>query len=350
MIDPDALQELVQGYFYSKVLAVFDETSGGSNKFKRLLTTIRKLYRVIEPSTINGSITVFSRASEENEGLSGSHYTLGSIEQLQTVQISHLCLEIMNSGSIRRWITFVPPNWAQLSASSIVYSYQSGLEGFWLNGEQAEVPNAYTGEHSIFQLPAYQELEQAMAGYKHRVVALRECDILEKIWFDDRRLFLSAKPESTMRSSLIRFLNWNLRADVEVMPEQNVDSSHPVDVKVTYDFANRVALIEIKWLGSSKDTEGKITTTYSMSRARDGALQLAEYLDWYRDSSPNRIARGYLLVFDCRRRSLASNPTELPPDDGFYFQDREIVFDPAYHLTRSDFAEPIRMFAEPICD
>ena len=153
-----------------------------------------------------------------------------------------------------------------------------------------------------------------------------------------------------MRRSLTRFLRWTLAADTEVMPEQNVDESHPIDIRVTFNFPNRVGLIEIKWLGYSKDANGKTTTRYGQARAKGGALQLANYLDWFRESLPDRTARGYLVVFDCRRRRLNSFPFRLNSVDGFYFADHEIEYDPAFHVNRSDFAEPIRMFVEPICD
>jgi hypothetical protein len=35
--------------------------------------------------------------------------------------------------------------------------------------------------------------------------------------------------------------------------------------------------------------------------------------------------------------------------DGMYFENQEIIFNPALHETRNDFDTPYRMFARPIC-
>ena len=348
MIDAEAFDDLVDGYFVSVISAATRDGSGG--QFKRVLTVIRKLFRAIEPSSVERSITVFGRIANSTEGISGTYHTLGHIEEVQVTTSQHLCLEVLESGSIRHWNVHELPALSTLSITAVVYSYQSGNEVFWVNGRQIGVPNVYPGNHSLFQFPAYSRLEQALAKYEHPIVRLGECEILESIWFDKLRLFLQSKPEGTMRKSLTRFLRWQLRADAEVMPEQNVDETHPIDIRVTFNFHNRVALIEIKWLGNSKNEDGIATTSYSAARANSGASQLANYLDWFHRSLPNRIARGYLIVIDCRRRRLGSNPTCLDSADGFHFADREIKYDPAYHMKRSDFAEPMRMFAEPICD
>ena len=315
-----------------------------------LLTVIRKLYRAIEPSSVKGPITVFATKASNPEGISGTFQTLGPLEELRSSASHHLCLQVVGSGDVRRWNVSDLPDIAALSTIAIVYSFEDGNESFWANGKQFDVPNVYPGANSLFQLPAYRQLDEALAKYRYPTVRFTECEILSDIWFDDLRLFLKAKPEATMRRSLIRFLRWTLGSDTEVMPEQNVDETHPVDIRVTFNFLNRVALIEIKWLGHSKDTSGKTTTTYGQARAKCGASQLADYLDWFGESLPERVVRGYLVVVDCRRRGLTSNPLSLDKVDGLHFANQEIEYDPAFHMTRGDFAEPMRMFAEPICD
>jgi hypothetical protein len=35
--------------------------------------------------------------------------------------------------------------------------------------------------------------------------------------------------------------------------------------------------------------------------------------------------------------------------DGFYYENQALNFDPAHHHTRTDFDEPYRMFACPVC-
>jgi hypothetical protein len=149
-----------------------------------------------------------------------------------------------------------------------------------------------------------------------------------------------------MRRSLHSFLTNRLR-DAEVLPEQNVNERNPADLKITWSFTRSQALIEIKWLGKSRNPEKKMVEHYDQ-RACDGADQLADYLDKYRTSNPIVDARGYLVVIDGRRRSLNKETTTVSREDGMYYENREIEFNPKHHEVRTDFERPIRMFAEPV--
>ncbi len=175
------------------------------------------------------------------------------------------------------------------------------------------------------------------------------CKILSRIWADESRLFLLAKPEATMRDSLTQHLMGTLRGDVEVRPEQVVDETRPVDIKVTWFCVNRLSLIEIKWLGDSKNKDGSVATRYRDARAKKGAKQLAEYLDANRAHAPAHVTRGILVVLDARRRGLKKNIVLITPEDGMAFADEEIDYNPAYHNIRTDFDVPMRMFLEPKC-
>jgi hypothetical protein len=151
-----------------------------------------------------------------------------------------------------------------------------------------------------------------------------------------------------MRQSLANFLAARLDASHEVREEQGVDESHPVDVKVTRLFSNRLAIIEIKWLGDSRD-RNHITVRYRDSRALEGAKQLADYLDMNRASAPNQVTRGYLVVIDARRRGLAETTTSISRTEGMHYRDIEIEYAVHHDQLRDDFEKPLRMFAEPVC-
>ncbi len=83
--------------------------------------------------------------------------------------------------------------------------------------------------------------------------------------------------------------------------EQVVDDSHPVDIKATGPSLDTVSLIEIKWLGKST------TVSYTDSRANDGAEQLIGYLKASEVREPNINFKGYLAVFDARRKQNIIN-------------------------------------------
>ena len=133
------------------------------------------------------------------------------------------------------------------------------------------------------------------------------------------------------------------------MREQNVDKTHPVDIRVNFQFSNNVALIEVKWLGKSRHPDGSLATEYTASRARDGAHQLASYLDSFTVSSPSSVVKGYLVVLDARRRGLVVGAADISEEDGMYYAHQEVRFDREYDLERIDFSQPLRMFAEPVC-
>ena len=111
-----------------------------------------------------------------------------------------------------------------------------------------------------------------------------------------------------------------------------------------------IALIEIKWLGKSLDENGKITTNYSAWRAKQGAKQLADYLDSNRGQVPTHQTIGYLVVIDARRRGLNELSISVNYVNGLFYKDAEVKYSPEYHRIRNDFERPIRMFVEPICE
>jgi len=175
------------------------------------------------------------------------------------------------------------------------------------------------------------------------------CFIFQKCWYDKKRIFLKNAPEDLMRDSLHQFLHGHMRGDVEVRPEQNIDGLNPVDIKVTWFNSNRLALIEIKWLGKSR-TETSITANHTEARARAGAQQLADYLQQNKPQSPLQTTRGYPVVIDARRGNTKLTTETLPASDGMKYAASEIEYSPKFHEQRSDFEIPIRMFAEPVID
>jgi hypothetical protein len=139
-------------------------------------------------------------------------------------------------------------------------------------------------------------------------------------------------------------------AEHDVWPEQVVDESHPVDIRVQPRLSNnRLMLIEIKWLGCSVADDGHITARHKTPRAQEGADQLAQYLDDQRRFAPTRVIQGYYVIIDGRRENLNEGMTEICRLDGMHYEDKELEFDPAHHDTRRDFDPPYRMFARPVC-
>ena len=140
----------------------------------------------------------------------------------------------------------------------------------------------------------YLELDEAMDYYNTRYVRDSSCAVLSQIWTDEAKREFVQKPEHFMRDSLWQCLQ-NILRNHTVKREQIVDATHPVDIKVTWPAINNVALIEVKWLGDSGQTQ------YRDARANEGAKQLIDYLASSVQEEPDKHFVGYLTVFDGRR-------------------------------------------------
>lgn len=154
-----------------------------------------------------------------------------------------------------------------------------------------------------------------------------------------------------MRDSLAQALDLLLR-DVSIKPEHNTDETKPVDIKVNWFASGATALIEVKWMGkatakSRNPGPAPTYTEYGVSRAQEGADQLADYMDREVRFSGATAPRGYLVVFDARRKGTQGADNPLPAADALAFENDVITFNPDYSRLRTDFAEPVRFFMRP---
>ncbi len=324
----------------------------GPQALRELVEIITQIYRLMEPATRSVPLVVFIRPSPSLLPASQcgpqALHQVAHISGLQHELDSACMVEVSSAGQVSVF-DLNAHNLVALSAEAIVYLYDNGHERFYIGGESYTVINPAAPTHaSVFARPTFSSLSDALEGYRNRVARYTSCYILKDAWREPRRIFLRTKPEATMRRSLLQHLASTIGRFAEVRPEQIVDESHPVDIKVTWVDTNQRALIEIKWLGQSCEEDGTFTTAYTASRARDGAKQLAEYLDANLTAGPGLRSRGYLVVFDARRRGLHKGATSLSVSDGLHYRDEEIDYNPKYHEQRDDFEAPVRMFCEPI--
>jgi hypothetical protein len=347
MLDLSVMRQIVEESYVACVQQEYGDQ--GTSALKVVLDALPHIYARVEPELFPAGLTVFCRLpsvlSREEPEPQGAARVRGLVALVNSV-FDGCVIEILGRDEYAVWQSdlFDLPG---LSDSAIVYRYLQRREVFVVRGRDRPVLNPDPVHFSVFSRPTFSSLSDALEDYRDRLVRTCGCAHLQQIWADADRLFLKPRSEKVMRLSLHQHLARVLR-DVEVRPEQVVDESHPVDIKVTWSLTNRLALIEIKWLGKSRG-DAAITTTYSDSRAREGAQQLAEYLDANRSMTSAYVTRGYLVVIDARRRGLTENTTAVSLVDGMYYARREIDYDPEFHRIRSDFEVPIRMFAEPVC-
>jgi hypothetical protein len=346
VIDNLKLQQVIAENAYLNIQGAYGEV--GREPFHNLLGAITNLYKFIDPQRFGDSLIIFERIEKGGEFLDISDSVVyDSPKSLLNGVESGLILQFLPAG-IRVWKDN-GVNIENLAKFGIVYKYSNCSEWFYAKDRIVKIPKLDNTFSSHFSIQTFLDLKEALDYYKSAMVRYSSCKILSAIWKEANRIFLKNKPEETMRDSLCQYLRCTLRGNCEVRPEQNVDETHPVDIKVTWLFSNRLALIEIKWLGDSVGNNGQVTVKYRDSRAIEGAQQLAAYLDMNSRGATNQITKGYLVVIDARRRGLSKIKKGISKEDGFHYADKEIEYDPQYDRIRDDFEIPIRMFAEPIC-
>ena len=347
MMDYDRLRNMASRL--SVPVAVRKFPQYGDAAIREVLRACTEIFRVIDPSELEGPVVVYSHADSDTAPLRSSGRTVVDLNELRDYVRSGFALQVNWTTHTRSvWPSAPPISIENLRMTGVVFFHNNGDEKFLIADEEIPIDPIFGGAQSFFSRPNFANLDGALTYYRRQLVRQSHCLILKTAWYDCNRLFFKAGPENTIQESLIYSLRVALGSHAEVMPEQKVNPTDPVDIRVSFHFTNRVALIEVKWLGKSKNSNGSVTANHTASRAREGAHQLAGYLDNFSISSPFSAVRGYLVVLDARRRRLSHGSTSLSTEDGMHYADEEIDFNPRYDIDRTDFNEPLRMFAEPI--
>lgn len=339
----NTIQELLSNDYTLNIQK--DYGDAGISNLKAVLETIPHIFKNIHLKKFD-SILIFKSDTFKIEEHTSNYNLIQNYTHLASMNNSSLTIQVKNIDEIIVCTTNIPI--ADIIISDFVYQYTPQKEMFHTCTTICNLPKV-PGADSCFAISTFKELDEALYHYKTSVAKYSECQHLKSSMYSDNRILFKPHPEYLLRDSLVYFLRARLRGEgLEVRPEQNVDTSHPVDVKVLWGSTNHIALIEVKWLGKSLGFgASKFSSNYTASRARDGAFQLANYLDANNIQVPNHNTVGYLVVFDLRRRKTRVRTVEINQNDGFWYQDKEIEYDPKYHEIRNDFAIPIRMFITP---
>ncbi len=345
LINPEQLAKLVEHYM---VVVAREHGDLGIEALKSIMETLTKISGYVDPETLQGPITIFKTVDPIKRPLSiESAQTIIDLSTLSQDARSSFTLQILDNGQFLLW-NDLQPDLAELAKEAVVYLYQNQAEYFFAGDKRAEIPKVASSYATMFSSKKFGDLIEVLEHYRVSMVCHSTCYIFRTVWRDTNRIFFMNAPEHIMRDSLTQFLRSRLRGDVYVHPEQNVDETKPVDIRVIWMFSTKLALIEVKWLGKSMNDKGTIVNR-TQARALEGANQLADYLDRNLIHSPKGTTRGYLVIIDGRRYGTNKKTLSITIENGFHYQDAEIEFNPKYHETRNDFERPIRMFAEPIC-
>jgi hypothetical protein len=295
---------------------------------------------------LTGGLIVFVTLDPENRPLSDLGSAQLRYEQLSAAVRDAATIQVLEDDLI---VSDAVPDLAELSATALVYRFD-GNDHLVFAGELWAVSNP-TSFPSRWRTPTFFDLAEALEHYQTAVAPTCRCPHLRLVWHDpERRWLLKNKPEFTFQDSLEQHLISSLRLGrVELRREQPVGDRKPPDIKVTWSQTNRMALIEVKWMGASVHaTELRISWQPDAAEANKGATQLVGYLEQNAQETPEHQTMGFLVVFDARRKDIAYDTTDLSSEQATYFANRDIVYDPDYSATRSDFAPPLRCFMQPL--
>jgi hypothetical protein len=291
-------------------------------------------------------LTVFATFDPEVRPLTELGSAEVRAEQLPGLVKTVASIQVLEDGFIASDGT---PDLASLSVDAVVYRFD-GQDNLVFDGELWPVENP-TAFQSRWRTPTFFDLADALRHYQDAVAPTSRCPYLSKAWYDpERRWILINRPEKTLQDSLAQHLVSSLRlGQVELRREQPVGEEKPPDIKVTWSQTNRLALIEVKWIGASVDRDGtRISWEPAEREANEGATQLVGYLQLNAQESPQHQTMGFLVVFDARRAELSFESTELTAEQALYYSTRDVAWDPDFAAERHDFHPPLRCFMHPL--
>lgn len=339
----------IHDYGASYILKIHEQLGkDGTDAAQRLLRAVTGVHKALSTERLGSGLLIGASLDDASSLVARPSMPLANPATLAALhdRSEPLAIQVRVDGQLIYWIG----DYSGFEREGFVsYEFRGHANEVILTHE-SEIPvPSLAGQPSAFGVAYYRDLEDAFTHYNIHSARFTQCTKLQPVWREPKRLVFAPGPEHTMRDSLVYFLRTTLRGydAVDVMPEQNVNATKPVDVKVSWSGTNRVALIEVKWLGMSAAIGAQThSARWPASRALEGAQQLADYLDMYHLESPEMDPRGYVAVFDGRRRRVKATSTTLSEADATHFRNVEIEYQEEI-LARPDFAHPVRFFLEP---
>ncbi len=339
-----------------KIYNAFNDNSKASNLLGELSKSLTELFNFFEPAYFRGKFFILNELDdkfilpEEDSKL----ITFNK-EQLLN-QRKDFVIQIINN-NFYLWEEFNSSD-IEKKENSLIYFYKNKREYFIVNQQRFEITQQPFGSRFSNE---FWELKKFLEQYTISKILHSSCPIFSKSWYDDFRIFFKGGgkdiPEKYMQESLKNFID-DIRifkgeiGQYEANREHNLGTKRPVDLLIKWEKSNRIALIEIKWLGKSKNNDNNITSTYTNIRATEGYKQLKDYYELAKRDYPNKIIKCYLVVIDGRRWQTNIDTEIISNKNGVYYADKELEIDndKQYWQTFPSIEKPIRMFVEPICE
>jgi len=347
----------ITGFFPLNVLKEFNYSIEATLAMEIINKELRELFNFIEPGLFNKKIIIFINledvilfSEEQSINLTMNKAILFNYTNDVVIQVFSRNRNVLMWENIDTDKVFKCEN-------NIVYLYESNKEMFFVKNKEIDITIRSFGSRFSEE---FDELEQQLTNYYLHKIKYSSCPIFSESWHSEKRIFFKGGgkdvPEKYMQQSLQNFIKdlSIIKGDIgqfEPTREHNVDARKPVDIIVRWEKSNRIALIEIKWLGKSIHN-GKFKSEHLSSRVNDGFLQLKEYFDLAKRDYPNKLIKCYLVVIDARRWQTNEQTTTISYRNGMHYANMEIEIDDdkKFHLIHKSIRAPIRMFVEPICD
>jgi hypothetical protein len=313
-----------------------------------LAPALDQLHEQLAYELLANGLTVIVSLDPTTQILSPIDSMAATAEQLPGLVQGAATIEVLHGGGLRLERHASDP--LAFSDRAVVY-YFDGADHFVIDGSLVPVFNP-TSYPSVWGTPTFFDLDKALDHYRDKIALRCQCPFLERVWHDpERRWLLCNRPEDTLQASLHQFLVGSLRDHkrIEVRREQPVGGAKPPDIKVTWTLTNRIAFIEVKWMGASvHKTEPRVSWRPGDTEAKAGAAQLIGYLDDNDQEASGFQTMGFLVVFDGRRDGVDFGTSELQREQAVAFLTQDVVYVPDYAALRHDFAPPKRFFMFPL--
>jgi len=360
MHDREEIIKNLSNHYSSQVMRAFGNIDPASKALEIIAKSLNEIYRYFEPSFFNGDFYVCKNLNDQLCFEEGNEKLLYDKNILLNITAGLIIIQVFDDGKTILWEN-QDADKLITQTDTLTYYFKDNKEFFYANESKIDITIYNSGSRFATQ---FNDLIEALIKYSQTKILKSTCQHFSNSWADENRLFFRGGgsgnniPEKFMQLSLHEFLSsYFIRGiSMESSREYNAvgdfTKPKPVDVKISWREANRTALIEVKFIGMvKKDSDGEIYP-YTDSKANKGITQLKGYHDAVSSDTPTTIIKSFLIVIDGRRSNLNKTQTTINVADGMFFKNVEIIVDDdkRFHETIQGFEEPIRMFAEPICN
>ena len=362
MQDKEEIVRNISTHYISQVMRAFGNVDPASKALEVIAKSLKEIFRYFEPGFFLGDFFVYKSLNDtvcfdEEAGtlLYDKNILLNRTSGMLIIQVFDDSSKMILWENQKQYKLFDHKD-------ILIYHFNRNREYFFANNQKIDLTIKNFGSRYATQ---FSDLRDALQNYSQVKILKSSCRHFSESWADKNRLFLrgggrgSNIPEKFMQFSLHEYLTsypFDSRGiSMESSREYNTigDMTHPkpVDIKLVWREANRVAIIEIKFMGTVKPDSGGKPYTHDNPRANVGIMDIKEYHDAASVDSPTTILKSYLIVIDCRRNNLDEAQKTINVADGMFFKDIEIAIDAdkKFHETIQGFEKPIKMFAEPVC-